>query len=1191
MKKTVMARANKLLAVVLTAAIAFSLMFSAFPMTAEAQGSYIYIDSVEDFVDLAKKCSLDTWSQGKTVILENDIDFKGTDFKPIPTFGGTFDGRGHSISGVKIKSSGSVQGIFRYVQKGGEIKNLKVDATLAPGGSKSNLGGICGINSGSIVACTFYGNITGTNNIGGIAGQNTENGTISGCSAQGEILGEKCTGGICGSNKGLIQKCDSNASINTVAGDTTTDTSDAIGLLDKIMSPSTDAPDGEGTLALENTLYDMGGIAGYSEGVIQNCENSGEVGYKHIGYNVGGIVGRQEGFVTGCTNSGKIYGRKDVGGIVGQMEPYVIISSSSDNLSKIRDELDVMQDLIDTMLNDVDNSGDSISDHLHNISDYAGTARTSSKDILDRTTDFIDTNVDELNDVTSTVADVADQMVPVLEDAQDSISLMEAGMEQLKKTFNILSDTSDDAEDMFSAAANAVDDIQAANKDIENALDKIHKALQNLSGSVYMKTGTDREKAAKSAASSLAEGLNAFEAGTVEMSTAVGALEDSLKMSESGKLISDTQNYQQVISEVEAIRSSWSDLSGSLAAATGSLNEAALLPTVDWTKLKESLKLMGEAFGDMRSAVGDVKNAVSHIKDFAKYGENVSKDLEKAFDKLSGFSKTMSRALDSMDSSLEGLRKIAEDLANKEPIKFEGLGDGFKESSDSLFDSLEGISSELSSLQDSISASTDLIIADVRKINRQFNSIMDLIIDTLEDLRDGGDGLDQYVEDTSDENISGTRLGKVSFCENLGAVEADKNTGGIAGTMAIELELDPEDDIFDTNPLTSVFETRAVMQDCVNRGSVTGKKDCTGGDVGRMDLGTIVYCESYANISGTDGDYVGGVAGYSNAVVRNCYAKGSISGQDYVGGIVGNGENIKNCGAIVKLKEGSEFVGAIAGYADVDAGECIGNYFVSDDDGGIDGISYSGKAEPVTYSELAAMQNTPLEFKGFTVTFVADDETVDVKQVVYGDELAEAELPEVPEKRGCYGQWPAEAVEPVTTDITVEAEYEKWVDVIGSPETPDGSKKSIALAEGQFTKDAEIHAVKSILSPPHTNVLLEQVDVWELSIIGSDLTETDSVPVRLLNQGGGKVHVWEYKDGNWTEIDAEKQGQYMSFYMQGTEGIYCIASTGSNPLWARIICVILAAVITALGTLLVVKKRRKRRAKKAAEKEKSEANN
>ena len=62
---------------------------------------------------------------------------------------------------------------------------------------------------------------------------------------------------------------------------------------------------------------DTGGVAGYSEGKIYYCINSGKVGYQHVGYNTGGIVGRlHQGYLQNCTNTGHILGRKDVGGIV-----------------------------------------------------------------------------------------------------------------------------------------------------------------------------------------------------------------------------------------------------------------------------------------------------------------------------------------------------------------------------------------------------------------------------------------------------------------------------------------------------------------------------------------------------------------------------------------------------------------------------------------------------------------------------------------------------------------------------------------------------------------------------------------------------------------------------------------------------------------------------------------------------------
>ena len=73
----------------------------------------ITIKTVEDLMDLSRNCTLDTWSRGKTVILENDLDLQRTDFTPIPTFGGTFQGNGHKISGLKLGGSGNVRGLFR----------------------------------------------------------------------------------------------------------------------------------------------------------------------------------------------------------------------------------------------------------------------------------------------------------------------------------------------------------------------------------------------------------------------------------------------------------------------------------------------------------------------------------------------------------------------------------------------------------------------------------------------------------------------------------------------------------------------------------------------------------------------------------------------------------------------------------------------------------------------------------------------------------------------------------------------------------------------------------------------------------------------------------------------------------------------------------------------------------------------
>ena len=68
-------------------------------------GDTVFVRTAEDLVQLAENCTLDSWSQGRIVRLQADIDLSGTDFTPIPTFGGTFEGQGHTISGLDAQGN------------------------------------------------------------------------------------------------------------------------------------------------------------------------------------------------------------------------------------------------------------------------------------------------------------------------------------------------------------------------------------------------------------------------------------------------------------------------------------------------------------------------------------------------------------------------------------------------------------------------------------------------------------------------------------------------------------------------------------------------------------------------------------------------------------------------------------------------------------------------------------------------------------------------------------------------------------------------------------------------------------------------------------------------------------------------------------------------------------------------------
>ena len=106
----------------------------------------------------------------KTVVLTADIDLGRVNFSPIPIFGGTFEGNGHTISGLNLEQDGSQLGLFRYVAEGGVVKNLKVEGNVTPGGSRSSIGGIVGENNGTITGCSFDGTVEGKDTVGGVVG-------------------------------------------------------------------------------------------------------------------------------------------------------------------------------------------------------------------------------------------------------------------------------------------------------------------------------------------------------------------------------------------------------------------------------------------------------------------------------------------------------------------------------------------------------------------------------------------------------------------------------------------------------------------------------------------------------------------------------------------------------------------------------------------------------------------------------------------------------------------------------------------------------------------------------------------------------------------------------------------------------------------------------------------------------------
>lgn len=176
---------------------------------------------------------------GKNFKLMDDIDmsaYNGTQYNIIGNstkpFTGTFDGNRHLLTNLTIMRPSEEQvGLFRYIGFGGCVKNLGLEyvnttgqhsvgglvglnygtitACYSTGTVSGNfwLGGLVGLNYGSLTACYAINTISGSERVGGLVGENY-NGSITACYATGRIIGSIYVGGLVGWNEeGMITSC------------------------------------------------------------------------------------------------------------------------------------------------------------------------------------------------------------------------------------------------------------------------------------------------------------------------------------------------------------------------------------------------------------------------------------------------------------------------------------------------------------------------------------------------------------------------------------------------------------------------------------------------------------------------------------------------------------------------------------------------------------------------------------------------------------------------------------------------------------------------------------------------------------------------------------------------------------------------------------------------------------------------
>ena len=245
--------------------------------TIEGNGSYT-VTSADGLMNIAELVN-----GGKTdinITLDTDIDLTGKDWTPIGTdydnsYKGTFDGGGHTITGLTFTTNDEYAGLFGWLNRAGTVKNVvmegvQITSNQIYGGS---IGGVVGYSWGTIENCSVSGSVSGTVYVGGVVGVQI-GGSITGCSSSATVKGMVDVGGVAG-------QTNSNATMTAcyATGNVTLE------------------------IASQNNI-DVGGAVGFNGGSrILACYATGNVtstGSSTVNVYIGGFCGYNSTTVTAC---------------------------------------------------------------------------------------------------------------------------------------------------------------------------------------------------------------------------------------------------------------------------------------------------------------------------------------------------------------------------------------------------------------------------------------------------------------------------------------------------------------------------------------------------------------------------------------------------------------------------------------------------------------------------------------------------------------------------------------------------------------------------------------------------------------------------------------------------------------------------------------------------------------------------
>ena len=177
--------------------------------TIESNGSYT-VYNADGLLNVAELVN-----GGKTdinITLDKNIDLTGKGWTPIGTsfdnsYTGTFDGGGHTITGLAVTTNDQFVGLFGYLNRAGTVKNVVMEGVLITSNHMFGCtSGVVGYSWGTIENCSVSGSVSGTDCVGGVVGSQKA-GSIIGCSSSATVKGTHYVGGVAGEKWGSMTAC------------------------------------------------------------------------------------------------------------------------------------------------------------------------------------------------------------------------------------------------------------------------------------------------------------------------------------------------------------------------------------------------------------------------------------------------------------------------------------------------------------------------------------------------------------------------------------------------------------------------------------------------------------------------------------------------------------------------------------------------------------------------------------------------------------------------------------------------------------------------------------------------------------------------------------------------------------------------------------------------------------------------